>query len=159
MLEVATPTDAAAVLVLRDAAARRLLARGIEQWHPGERSLASFRAAAVAGTLFVWRSAGSVAGAVVIVHTDEPIWGPPAGDEGYVHTLVTDGRHPGLGRRVLAAAEDRIRAAGRRRARLDCVASNPRLAAYYRAAGYTGTGTRSLPPPWPPVTLFEKPLG
>jgi ribosomal protein S18 acetylase RimI-like enzyme len=156
---MATPADAAAVLRLRDEVAGWLLARGIDQWHPGELTVAGLAAHAAAGKLHVIRAGGRVVAAVVVQDADEPIWGPDDGKAGYVHTLVVDRAHAGtgLGRRLLAGAEDLIVAAGRRLARLDCVSRNPALRAYYRAAGYAEVGTRETY--YGIITLFEKPLG
>jgi ribosomal protein S18 acetylase RimI-like enzyme len=157
-----TVEDAAAVRRLRDAAAEWLLSRDIEQWRPGEVSEAGLAARAEAGELFVSRADGSVAGAVVVVFDDSAVWGPDAGEAGYVHTLVIDRRYAGsgLGRRLLQQAEGLVTAQGRTRVRLDCVAINGRLRAYYRRAGYQEVGERSFGPDsgWSPVTLFQKHL-
>jgi len=162
-LERGTVADAAAVVRLRDAAAEWLLARGIEQWHPGEAGESGLAARADAGELFVVRDRGEVVAAVVIVPSDPLVWGPRPSDAGYLHTLVIDRRWAGqgLGRRVLARAEAHIAARGATCARLDCVAGNDGLTAYYRNAGYTEVGRRTFAPdhPWPPVALFEKQIG
>jgi protein-tyrosine phosphatase len=146
------------VLHLRDTATDWLLSRGVDQWHRGERTEADLAANAAAGELFVVRHAGIVTAAVVVQHADEPIWGPDDGRAGYLHTLVIDRAYAGtgLGRRLLAAAEELIIAAGRPLARLDCVTRNLALRAYYRSAGYTEVGQRDLP--YGTATLFEKPL-
>jgi GNAT superfamily N-acetyltransferase len=156
-LEAGVATDAAAVVRLRDAAAGWMLARGIEQWHPGEAHEARLAARADAGELFVVRDGREVVAAVVIASADPEIWGPRPDDAGYVHTLVIDRRRAGtgLGRRVLARAEARIAARGASFARLDCVAG---LVPYYRAAGYTEFGHRTFDNSWTPVTLFQKEL-
>jgi protein-tyrosine phosphatase len=158
VLDVASPADAAAVLRLRDAVAGWLLARGIDQWHPGELTETGLAAHAAAGNLHGLRSAGGIVAAVVVQHADEPIWGPDDGKAGYVHTLVVDRAHAGsgVGRRVLAGAEDLIAASGRPLARLDCVSRNPALRAYYRTAGYAEVGTREIY--YGTITLFEKQL-
>jgi protein-tyrosine phosphatase len=160
-LEPGTVADAAAVVRLRDAAAEWLLSRGIEQWRPGEASEAGVVARAGAGELFVVRDRDEVVAAVVIVSSDPEIWGARPGDAGYVHTLVIDRRRAGhgLGRRVLARAEAHIAGRGATYARLDCVAGNDRLTAYYGDAGYTEVGRRTFDRSWPPVALFEKRLG
>ena len=161
-LEPAVAADAAAVARLRDAAASWLLGRGIVQWQPGEADPARLAARADAGELFVVRDRGEVVAAVVIVPSDPQVWGSRPGAAGYVHTLVIDRRRSGqgLGRRVLALAEARIAAGGATCARLDALAGNDGLTAYYRAAGYTEVGRHAFAPdsPWPPVALFEKRL-
>jgi protein-tyrosine phosphatase len=161
-LEPAGAADAAAVVRLRDAAASWLLRRGIAQWQPGEADEARVAARADAGELFVVRDRGEVVAAVVIVASDPLIWGPRPGAAGYLHTLVIDRRRAGegLGRRVLTLAEAHIAAGGATFARLDALAGNDGLTAYYRAAGYTEVGRHTFAPdsPWPPVLLFEKRL-
>jgi ribosomal protein S18 acetylase RimI-like enzyme len=66
-------------------------------------------------------------------------WSHPAF---YVHTLAVRRRYSGrgIGRRILAWAEQE---AGRRRLpflRLDCMAANDRLCRYYQEAGFTPLG-------------------
>ena len=161
-LEPAVAGDAAAVVRLRDTAASWLLDRGIVQWQPGESDPARLAARADANELFVVRDRGEVIAAVVIVPADPQVWGSRPGTAGYLHTLVIDRRRAGqgLGRRVLTLAEAHIAAAGATYARLDALAGNDALTAYYRTAGYTGVGRRTFTPdlPWPPVLLFEKRL-
>jgi hypothetical protein len=48
--------------------------------------------------------------------------------------------YPGLGAALLGWAAESVRDAGRRFVRLDCVAGNPRLRAYYEAAGFAHRG-------------------
>ena len=159
MLAPALAHDVPAVVALYDAAARWLLAKGIAQWRPGDRPPAYFADAAAAGRLLVWRESGAVRGAVVVSSSDRRWESTPPGTR-YLHALVIDRARAGtgLGRRIVAATEDRLRAAGIRRVRLDCVSTNAALRAYYRDAGYAELGVRDLPPPWGSVSLFEKPL-
>lgn len=83
----------------------------------------------------------------------------PMDSAGYVHGLMTNRRGTGLGGWLLTWAETRITAAGRRLARLDCVATNGRLRRYYTDQGYREAGFRSFPnPAWRPVMRFEKQL-
>lgn len=64
-----------------------------------------------------------------------------------------------LGGWLLVWAETQIIAAGRRLARLDCVAANSRLRRYYTEHGYHEAGYRSFPnPAWRAVMRFEKQL-
>jgi protein-tyrosine phosphatase len=158
-LTLATATDVPDVVRLRDAAATWLLARGIDQWHPGEVSAGRLATRVAAGEVFVVRSGGRIAAAVVVTDADVRVWGPDDGDAGYVHTLVVDRAYAGteLGRTVLTGAESRIRAAGRVRGRLDCVSANPRLRAYYRDAGYAEVGHATFRADGD-TTLFEKRL-
>ncbi len=148
MLAPATVDEASAVAEMRDAAARWLLAKGIQQWRPGEVGPDAFVARAEAGELFVVRVDGALAAAVVITFAGPVVWGSDPGDAGYLHGLVIDRRRAatGLGRAVLAEAEAHIWARDRGRARLDCVAANRRLQAYYEAAGYHPVGKQTFDP-------------
>jgi protein-tyrosine phosphatase len=158
--------DLAELVRLRDAAARWQLARGIDQWLPGELGEEHFRARLREGQ--VWLATvgpdGPVAGAFELWWSDPGAWGERPPEAGYIHRLMTDRdtAPPGAGRLLLAEAERRIAAHGRSLARLDCLATNPGLCAYYEKAGYTvvgeqsgtsGTGGKRYA-----VTLLEKPL-
>ena len=84
---------------------------------------------------------------------------------GYVHRLMVDrtATAPGTGRLLLDAAERRVAEAGRSRVRLDCLAGNAQLNAYYLAAGYRVVGHKAgKPQPGGAprsFTLMEKQLG
>ncbi|MBN0046581.1 tyrosine-protein phosphatase [Streptomyces actuosus] len=160
----AEPSDARALVRLRDSAALWQLARGIEQWRPGEKDEAHFVRRMREGEVWLAHAGGHLAGAWELWWSDEAAWGPRPPDAGYIHRLMTvpHTAPPGSGRALLAEAEARIAAAGRRRARLDCLASNARLRAYYEAEGYRVVGeqpakTDGTGSPYA-VTLLEKRL-
>lgn len=161
--EPAVESEAPAVVALRDELARDLLARGLRQWHPGEVGVDEIRAQITHGEWHVARDDGIVA-TLRLAWADPMIWDdlvvPGVDDAGYVHGLMVrpDRRGAGLGRFLLAWAEDRIRASGRRVARVDCVASNVRLRAYYRSQGYVERGVREFDNGWYPLMRFERPL-
>lgn len=70
---------------------------------------------------------------------------------------------PGTGRFLLCAAERRVAAEGRAFVRLDCLAGNARLNAYYLDAGYRVVGHKAgKPQPGgapKSFTLLEKACG
>ncbi|MEW2050463.1 tyrosine-protein phosphatase [Streptomyces sp. NPDC005476] len=161
----AEPGDAPVLVRLRDTAALWQLARGIEQWQPGEKTEAHFVDRMREGEVWLAYADGAVAGAWELWWDDPAAWGPRPADAGYVHRLMTTPHTapPGTGRRMLARAESRIAAAGRPYARLDCLSANPRLRAYYESAGYTVVGEQRAKEggsgsPYA-VTLLEKRLG
>jgi ribosomal protein S18 acetylase RimI-like enzyme len=158
-LQPAVAQDAPDLRALRDAAAGWLQERGIDQWRPGEVSLATFTAQIASGEWFVHRPGGAVRAALRFLWTDPQFWGPRPDDAGYVHGLVIDRRHAGegLGVAALRWAEERARAAGKRYLRLDHAADNVRLARYYRERGFVVRGRRESDD-WGPVTLVEKAL-
>ncbi|MEV0278650.1 GNAT family N-acetyltransferase [Streptomyces sp. NPDC050610] len=138
--------DLAELVRLRDDAAQWQIAHGIDQWKPGQLGEDHFRACLEAGE--VWLAAlgpdGPIAGAWELWWDDVAAWGPQPPTAGYVHRLMTDRRTapPGTGRRLLDEAERRIAASGRSLCRLDCLADNARLRAYYETAGYSVVGAQ-----------------
>ncbi|MEU6141624.1 tyrosine-protein phosphatase [Streptomyces sp. NPDC047081] len=160
----ATPADATALVRLRDTAALWQLARGITQWKPGEKDETHFRTRMEHGEVWLTHTGPHLTGAWEIWWEDPAAWGPRPADAGYIHRLMTTPHTapPGTGRRMLTEAESRIAATGRPFARLDCLASNPRLRTYYESAGYKAVGEQRAKndgagSPYA-VTLLEKRL-
>jgi protein-tyrosine phosphatase len=156
----ASPRDAGAVLQLRDSLASWLVARGIDQWRPGDMPLAWIEECAAQGWIFTARREGDLVGSVTLVWTDPLIWADRNEPAGYIHMLMVDREHAhlGLGRSLLDWAEQQIVVSGHRRARLDCVSGNPGLCAYYERAGYQLVGEREFEGSIPTVGLYEKAL-
>jgi ribosomal protein S18 acetylase RimI-like enzyme len=174
-LEAALPYDAAAVVALRDAAARWQRERGIRQWEVGEVTPEQVRRQIERGEWHVVREPATssvpaefpvklrveVRAAVRVVTADPDVWGTRDDDAWYVHGLVVDRRQTGraLGARVLRRVEQDAWSRGRTAVRLDCVASNERLRRYYREQGYREVGERSFPGAGSlTVVLLEKDL-
>jgi protein-tyrosine phosphatase len=162
----ADENDLSELVRLRDSAARWQIARGIDQWRPGQLGEAHFRTRLAEGEVWIAALApdGPVAGAFELWWADPAAWGTRPGRAGHVHRLMTDRATapPGTGRRLLAEAERRVAATGRALCRLDCLSGNQRLRAYYAAAGYTAVGEQSARDAgvgdlWV-ITLLEKPL-
>lgn len=157
--------DLTALVGLRDDAARWMLARGITgQWRPGELDEGHFRRVMAKGEVWLAEVGGRIAGAWELWWTDEAAWGPQPPVAGYVHRLMVDRKvaAPGTGRLLLTAAEERVAAVGRERVRLDCLAGNVPLNAYYENAGYRVVGHKAgKPQPGgapKSFTLWEKQL-
>ncbi|MER5950659.1 GNAT family N-acetyltransferase [Streptomyces sp. NPDC001904] len=156
--------DLDVLVSLYDDAARWMVDRGIDQWKPGEKDADHFRLRIKEGEVWIAARDGGVAGAFELWWEDEPAWGAQPPVAGYVHRLmVRRGAPGGTGAALLAHAERRIAETGRSLCRLDCVATNARLRAYYEGRGYAvvgeqpfkaGAGGSSYG-----VTLLEKPLG
>lgn len=161
----AEAADLATLVRLRDAAARWMPARGVTgQWRPGELGEDHFRRVMTHGEVWLAESGGRPVGAWELWWQDEAAWGPQPPVAGYVHRLAVDRAtaRPGTGRHLLRAAEHRATEAGRTLVRLDCLASNRRLTAYYTAEGYCSVG-RVTGKPQPGAepkafTLLEKHL-
>lgn len=130
-------------MALYDRAARWMRKNGIDQWKPGDKDAAHFRAKMREGEVWLAEDAdGRIVGGYELWWSDEEAWGVQPPVAGYVHRLMVerDAAPPGAGRRMLEHAERRIARTGRELARLDCVSTNPRLLAYYRSAGYRVVG-------------------
>ena len=119
--------------------------KGLYQWnktgyldcYPAE----YFRHLVQAGILFTARNAAGLAGVMALLDRDSR-W--PNGDDGralYVHHLATDPDRPGLGREMLAWAEDYARKQGKIFLRLDSQQANHALSRYYDSLGYSPVGT------------------
>ncbi|MEV4947387.1 GNAT family N-acetyltransferase [Streptomyces sp. NPDC053755] len=145
----ADATDLSTVVRLRDDAARWMLARGVTgQWRPGELGRDHFHRILRSGEVWLAEVADRVVGAWELWWEDEDAWGPQPPTAGYVHRLMVDHGSvpPGTGRQLLRAAERRVAEAGREWVRLDCLADNTRLNAYYRDAGYRAVGRKGGKP-------------
>ncbi|WP_328907505.1 GNAT family N-acetyltransferase [Streptomyces sp. NBC_00234] len=161
----ADDADLTTLVRLRDDAARWMLAQGITgQWQPGELDEDHFRRIMAGGEVWLAEADGHVAGALELWWADEDAWGPQPPVASYVHRLMVDRdrARPGTGRMLLRAAERRVAEAGRTCVRLDCLAGNARLNAYYVDIGYNVVGhKKGKPQPGgepKSFTLLEKPL-
>ena len=146
----ATAADVAAVLGVVRAAAAWVAARGSDQW---AYYLTADAAELVAGRIahhevyLAHGGDGRAVGTLCLQWSDTVYW-PDDGDDGsagYVHQLATDpaNRGQGVGAALIGWAADRMRAAGRTRFRLDCLAANDGLCAYYEQLGFARVGTIS----------------
>ncbi|MFJ8546285.1 GNAT family N-acetyltransferase [Streptomyces sp. NPDC093586] len=163
---LAEDTDLNTLVRLRDDAARWMLAQGVTgQWQPGQLGKDHFRKAMDSGEVWLAEVDGRVAGVWELWWEDEDAWEPQPPVAGYVHRLMVDRNRaqPGTGRFLLRAAERRVAQAGRAFVRLDCLAGNARLNAYYLDAGYRVVGHKAgKPQPGSApksFTLLEKSCG
>ncbi len=121
--------------------------KGLEQWNKTEylsvypRSY--FEEIIRRGDVFIASENGAVVGAEALFPQD-PRWSAEENRDTsalYVHHLVSDLRTPGVGRSLLAFAEDLARARSIQALRLDSADGNAALEGYYTALGYTAVGT------------------
>ena len=140
---------------------RWLIDRGIRQWMLGWRTPAWCRESIRRGELYVAIDRTGVLATFLLADTDVAFGERPP-DALYLQGLCVrhsaSGRH--LGERIVAWCEEHTRDAGRDYLRLDCVADNPFLNAYYQRLGFTALGTYvyDLPSGPLPCTLYEKPI-
>jgi GNAT superfamily N-acetyltransferase len=123
---------------------------------------------AEAGEMYLALLGTAAVGTVALQWEDPRFWGDDGTDgrAGYVHRLAvrrTHGRR-GLGARILAWADEKVRTVGRSHLRLDVVSHNAPLRRYYETAGFehvrdvTGEWTAPDGPPhtWS-TSLYQRP--
>lgn len=134
----ATADDAETFIALHEEAARWLWDQGIHQWQPGAFRREWILPPIERGEVYLAKRGVETLGALIVQWSDEWTWGARPPDAGYIHGLRVrrSAAGQGLGRLLLRWAEREIARAGRPFARLDCLADNPRLCAYYGDAGY-----------------------
>jgi hypothetical protein len=161
----ATTASIPEVLAVLDEVAAWLREIGIRQWP------ARFRAELVEpairnGETWLVTVDGRTAATVTLDWSD-PVWDGFGGRAGYLHRMAVRRWAAGLGAVILDWAADSTRARGGVALRLDCVAANPRLRAYYEAAGfgYRGDaevggapGQRLRGGPVTMVSRYERPI-
>jgi GNAT superfamily N-acetyltransferase len=162
---VAAPDQLDDVLRVLDEAAAWLRSRGIAQW-PARFEPSRARASIERGETWLVEVNGLVSATVTLDWSD-PLWDEVPGNAAYLHRMAVRRRSAGLGRDILAWAAGVAREHGRDALRLDCVASNERLRAYYEAAGFAfhsdvtvagAPGQRLGDGPLTVVSRYERPL-
>ena len=135
--QAAAPAQLDDVLSVLNEAAAWLHARGVSQWP--ERFEPSWVEGAIGrGETWLVSVDGTLSGTVTLDWSD-PIWSD-AGAAAYLHRMAVRREAAGLGAAILAWAAGAARRHGQTALRLDCVASNDRLRAYYEAAGFVHRG-------------------
>jgi len=135
---MASPGQLDDVLAVLDEAAAWLQGRQVAQWPP--RFEPSWVEGAIGrGETWLVRVGETISGTVTLDQAD-PVWDGLPGRALYVHRMAVRRPAAGLGSAILGWAADVARERGRAALRLDCVASNGRLRAYYEAAGFVPCG-------------------
>ena len=135
----ARPDEIEAVIAVLADAAAWLRARAVEQWldrFPTEWVLPAIEA----GETWLAELDGQIVGTLVVQWDDPLFWAGYPPDAGYLHRLAVRRHGADLGGRLLRWAERHASGAGKLCLRLDCVASNESLRAYYERAGYEYVG-------------------
>jgi GNAT superfamily N-acetyltransferase len=135
---VAAPDQVNDVLRVLDEVAGWLQGRGIEQW-PSRFEPSWVEDAITRGETWLVKVDGQIAGTVTLDWSDAAWTGMP-GNAAYLHRMAVRRQSAGLGAVILAWAADVARQHDRDALRLDCVASNGLLRAYYEAAGFAFRG-------------------
>lgn len=147
-VEPAVREDAEAIHRLRRSLEDWMVARGVAQWLPGSMPVGRIVDEVADGQWHVVRDAEvGIAGALRLLWSDEPFWGPGQPPAVYVHGLMVDRRRSGhgIGTALLDWAAARGRDAGVGLFRLDCRTTNPALRAYYEGYGFAVVGRADFP--------------
>jgi GNAT superfamily N-acetyltransferase len=115
--------------------------RGYEQWPlPFPRD--ELEAAVERGEVYVAELDGEVVATVTLLWDDRTYWGERPPDAAYVHKLAVRRACAGrrLGSAIVEWADATAAAAGRAFLRLDCLADNPAIRAYYEQLGFEHRG-------------------
>lgn len=142
-VDAADEASLAAFVAIHEDAAAWLLARGIDQWRPGEYTLETLRREFDAGhEVYVARRDGVVAGGFTLQWDDLENWEKQPPVAGYLHALCASRAEArqGLGARMLDYAGRRVAEIGREYLRLDCWKGNTVLRAYYERLGFVYQG-------------------
>jgi protein-tyrosine phosphatase len=139
----AAASDLDTVVGLDEASAAWLRARGFDPGEPPRPLEDIYRERLASGEVYLaWLGAEPV-GMLTLQSVDQRVWPEAPEDALYVHGLMVSRSHigEGIGLRLLDWASEQVVAAGRAYLRLDCLAKNPVLRAYYERAGFTYRGT------------------
>ncbi len=126
------------VLTILDEAAHWLQVRGVSQW-PSRFEPSWVEGALGRGETWLVR-VGAATCATVTLDMADSVWDELPGRALYVHRIAVRRQSAGLGAAILAWAAGVARERGLDGLRLDCVASNDRLRAYYETAGFIHRG-------------------
>jgi hypothetical protein len=131
---VATADQADDVLSVLDEAAAWLRRRGIAQW-PARFERSWVEDAILRGETWLVDVNGTIA-ATVTVDWSDAAWSDVGGSAAYIHRMAVRRQARGLGAAILAWAANIATQRDRDVLRLDCVADNHQLRAYYEGAGF-----------------------
>jgi GNAT superfamily N-acetyltransferase len=134
----AGPREVDEVLRVLDEAAAWLEGRGIEQW-PSRFESSWVEGAIGRGETWLVEVNGLIAATITMDWADAA-WNGVPGNAAYLHRMAVRRRSAGLGAVILTWAAESAGQHGCDALRLDCVASNRGLRAYYEAAGFVFRG-------------------
>lgn len=144
----ARPADTDALTVIYDDVVEWQKARGMPPGLPPMpmREIVARRIAR--GVIYLASLDGAPAGTITLETDDREVWPEAVTDDAlYVHGLAVPRSFAGkeIGLAMLAWAERVAASEDKTYVRLDCMADNPALRAYYVRAGFADSGERALP--------------
>jgi RimJ/RimL family protein N-acetyltransferase len=150
--------DLETILEILQAAQSWLADRHIAQWNrPFTVDWLAPRIAS--GECWIAEQEGEPVGVCRLLWEDRLFWGErDQGESAYIHSFAIRRSHAGigLGGQILTAIADLARNRSRGNLRLDCVAANHRLIAYYQSQDFAPVGDIDIGDAH--MTLMERPL-
>jgi ribosomal protein S18 acetylase RimI-like enzyme len=151
VIRPAIPIELHTVMAILSDAADWLKTKGIDQWQsPPPLALWDFMAREIeVGHIYlVQRQTDSAALATFrLTWIDAELWDDAHGraNAGYVYTLATSAqaKGTGLGKKILSWIGGYVGRQGKSRLRLDCMANNPAIRAYYTRLGFEYRGQKT----------------
>jgi GNAT superfamily N-acetyltransferase len=145
-MRLATLADVDAILSIHADANERPRALGMDMWAwartPAGKQIVARRIDE--GSFYLGEHLGEPVAIIRIAYEDVEIWGEAGADgrAGYLHSLAVVRKLAGqqIGKMLLHWAEPCVAEAGKEFLRLDCMAENPKLCAYYQRAGFSDRG-------------------
>ncbi|WP_320051957.1 GNAT family N-acetyltransferase [uncultured Acetobacteroides sp.] len=148
MIRQSKKRDAAKLMAVVKAASSAMLAKGIDQWDEIYPNSDVLKDDIGKGELFVLEENGAIKGMVVLNEFQDKeyadvCWALTEGRQLVVHRLCVhpDYQGVGVGKRLMAFAEDYAQRNGYSSIRLDCFTQNPASVALYERLGYAKAGT------------------
>jgi protein-tyrosine phosphatase len=139
-------SDLDAVTALYEESAAWIRAQGFEPGEPPRPLREIVTPRIDAGSVYIAMLNSAILATITLLWEDVATWGVRPDDAIYVHGFSVKRAYAGqeIGRRLLQWVEAMAARAGRPCVRLDCMASNPRLRAYYERAGFQYCGDVAL---------------
>ncbi|MCU0445511.1 MAG: GNAT family N-acetyltransferase [Microscillaceae bacterium] len=148
---LATSEQLPLILDLLKQASIWLQSQELKQWafwqNPPADKIAWLQQGLDAQEFYLVKAENDIAGMYRLMTEDELYWGKQTQAAAYVHSLVVKKEFAGqkLGAKILQAIENQLIKRSIPRLRLDCVAENLALCAYYEKQGFVKVGQKQMP--------------
>jgi ribosomal protein S18 acetylase RimI-like enzyme len=128
------------------------------RWHRAQLSREKFLTQIQQGEVFLAKLEDKTVGTITLQWSDPVFWNSAPADAGYIHKFAVRRAFAGrkIGEAMLQWAESQASKVGKKYLRLDCLANNWTIRAYYERAGFTHKGDMN-PLGWQ-ASLYEKRL-
>lgn len=153
-IQLARPDQLDEYLNFLEAVALWLDQRGVKQWMPGNfhKSRTYYAQSIANGETWLAYAGTDLIGTIRVLDTEPAVWPEITPEDGvYIYNLAVSRvcAGQGVGAKLLAWADNLAKRKARRYVRLDCMADNDFLQAYYLRAGFVSRGVVTVTYPAP----------